>query len=221
MFFLTSGLGHSILEWLELEDETGAINWYRSLYACDQFILTIDFLGQRNLCLCKILVGMKRDVHVMVTLCDIDLTLFMCCSGWWQPGEGSFMLLSGSVQSCVIPRTPPHLRILVTVDQREPRQTKKWKRCHLLVVQHQHNSEVMNTLLEISSDDFRVCFAVFSSAGRPLQIRSNPCWKSSVVHLRSRWAVVVVTLEKSGKNPRNSHLLNQNRSTMVAGRIGI
>ena len=61
----------------------------------------------------------------------------------------------------------------------------------------------------------------FSSAGRPLRIRSNPCWKSSVVHLRSRWAVVVVTLEKSGKNPRNSHLLNQNRSTMVAGRIGI
>ena len=176
MFFVTSGLGHGILEWLELEDETGAINWYRSLYACDQFILTIDFLGQRNLCLCKILVGMKRDVHVMVTLCDIDLTLFLCCSGWWQPGEGSFMLLSGTVQSCVIPRTPPHLRILVTVDQDKPKINMMSFTCSSTSTQLWSYER----LLEISSDDFGVCYAVFSpledlcESGQTLA--GNPAW---------------------------------------------
>lgn len=88
-----------------------------------------------------------------------------------------------------------------------PRQTKNQNDAIYLYSSTSTQLWSYERLLEISSDDFRACFAVFSSAGRPLQIRSNPCWKSSVVHLRSRWAVVVVTLEKSGKNPRNFHLL--------------
>lgn len=130
------------------------------------------FLGSTKLMFMQdtVLVGMKRDVHVMATLCDIDLTLFLCCSGWWQPGECSFMLLSGTMQSCVIPRTPPHLRILVTVDQDKP----KLKTMSFTCTSTSTQLWSYERLLEISSDDFRACFAVFSSAGKPLANQVKP-----------------------------------------------